>query len=262
MKFIFSFLFLFFVSTHVSAFDHTHALFSKVLNKFVVENKQSSLVKYKTLKREMSDLYDYLAEIQAVTKKEFDAFSNKQQLSYLINAYNAFTLKLIINHYPVKSIKDIGGLFSSPWKKMYFKVSGSYIHLDNLEHDLIRKKYDEPRIHFALVCASIGCPSLMKEPFVADKLDKQLEASAIKFLSDQSKNRYLPKEKRLEISSIFKWYGDDFNKKYGSYKNYISSRITSDKEDQKMISSGIVDVKFLDYNWKLNEIQNGAANKD
>jgi hypothetical protein len=117
--------------------------------------------------------------------------------------------------------------------------------LDNIEHDTIRKKFNEPRIHFAVNCASIGCPSLLQEAFVAENLENQLNMAAKNFLQNKSKN-YV-KANTLHLSKIFKWYGGDFDKKYGGFKSYIIKSLN--------LSGNDYDVEFNEYDWNLNELK-------
>jgi len=157
---------------------------------------------------------------------------------------------LIIDNYPLASIKDIGTSFTSPWKKKLFKWLGQDSYLDYLEHEQVRKNYKEPRIHFALVCASISCPSLSPKVFLPESLDKQLEVASIQFLTDKEKNRITSTNPlKLEISSIFDWYGTDFK----NLNQFIGERITTDRAISSQINQGKFDKKFLDYNWGLND---------
>ena len=156
-----------------------------------------------------------LDDYSKVPKAEFDAWTKPQQQAFLINAYNAFTVEKILTRYPdLKSIRDFGSVFGNPWKDKFFTLFGQPSYLDQIEHEILRKEgvYDEPRVHVAVVCASIGCPMLRNEAFIADKLEAQLEDGMRRFLSDRTRNRYNPQTKKLEISKIFDWYGKDFEK--------------------------------------------------
>jgi len=232
------------------AFDHSHSSFQKVLDQYIVQNGSQTLIKYQKLKISPSGLNQYLAQLTAVKKTEFDSWSKSQQLSILINAYNAWTIKLIMDNYPVDSIKDIGTFFTSPWKKKFFKWLGQDSYLDYLEHEQVRKNYKEPRIHFALVCASISCPSLSPKVFLSESLDKQLEIASINFLTDKDKNKITSTNPlKLGISSIFDWYGTDFE----NLNQFIGERITIDASLASQINQGKFDKNFLDYNWGLND---------
>ncbi len=234
--------------------DHNHTLFDDILKKNIklIDKGIQSKVNYSALKKDSKKFEKYLTQLSAVTKKEFDSWSKKQQLSFLINAYNAFTIKLILKNYPVKSIKDTGTFFKGPWKIEFINLIGKKMSLDDIEHGLIRKKgvYDEPRIHFAVVCASIGCPALPNRAFTPDRLELMLEKGLINFLSDQTRNRYNKREKAFEVSKIFKWYGGDFKKRYGSVIKLLNSygKYMTAKPSEK-----IKDIEYLDYDWNLND---------
>ena len=202
---------------HSSEFDHSYKSFQRVLDKFVVSQGPQTTVKYGELKSNSLELETFLSKISQVKIEAYDTWTSNQKLAFLINAYNAYTLKLIINHYPVKSIKDIGSFFSSPWKKEFFNLFGKKTNLDHIEHGLIRKNFKEPRIHFAVNCASLGCPSLAKKVYTGESLERQLEEAAKNFLTNPNRNRLDLKKKTLYLSKIFDWYGDDFKemKDYG-----------------------------------------------
>lgn len=237
----------------LAEFDHSHKEFNKILRQNVVSDQKQTLVKYQELKKDPSLLDKYLETLSIVSQKEFDSFLKKEQLAFLINAYNAFTLKLIVKNYPVDSIKDIGSLFKSAWKKNFFKLLGETRNLDYIEHDKIRKDFDEPRIHFAVNCASISCPNLQNFAFTAQKMDQQLNISARLFILDETKNRYDSKKNKIVLSKIFKWYGGDFKKKYGHYLNYIAPIISKDPLVQKKIKGEDISTSFFNYDWNLND---------
>ena len=233
------------------AFDHEHKLFNQVLSEhYKIENGQGQ-VHYTNIQKSPNKLNEYLKQLENVTPKEFNQFSSKQKLSFWINAYNAYTIKLILNHYPLKSIKDIGNFFSGPWDKKFFSLLGKKRSLDEIEHKIIRKEFDEPRIHFVVNCASIGCPNLYPEAMNAEKLEVQLIKASQSFISEQNKNEY--KGNKLYLSKIFKWYGDDFDNKYQNFRSFIAPLMTKDQKLQKEITSGKIQIKWLDYDWKLNE---------
>ena len=187
-------------------------------------------------------------------------------MAFLINAYNAFTIELILTKYPdVKSIKDLGSTFSSPWKKSFFKLLGEERNLDWIEHDKLRPTgknivnggYQDPRIHVAIVCASIGCPALPPEAFTAAKLDTQLESGMVKFVGDKTRNRF--EGGKLQVSSIFKWFKDDFEKGYKGFGKVedvfakYADALSSDAAAQAQIRAKSVSISHLDYDWSLND---------
>ncbi len=260
-KILFLALLVFANASLADDFDHQHETYAGVLESHVQwsEDGTASTVDYQALKAEPDNLDQYLEQLSGVEKSSFDNWNKDQQLAFLINAYNAFTLKLIVDHYPVDSIKDTGSFWQSPWKKRFFTLLGEDMHLDQVEHEIIREPgaYNEPRIHFAVNCASIGCPALRTEPFTADQLEQQLEDSAERFLRDETRNRY--RDGQLEVSSIFKWYREDFERGWQGidslnqfFLRYADSLGLSETEKEQL-RQGAVDYRFLDYDWALNE---------
>lgn len=254
----------------LAQFDHSHKAFDALLKKHVVvlQGGKASQVRYAGFKQDQAQLKSYTEMLSRVSDAEFKAFSKTQQMAFLINAYNAFTVQLILTKYPdLKSIKDLGGTFSSPWKQKFFKLLGQDAYLDQLEHEMLRKKgvYDEPRVHYAVNCASIGCPMLREEAFTAGQLDAQLDEQAIRFISDRSRNRYNP-QRGLELSKIFDWFKEDWQSGYrgvGQDQTPVTSReqyfgkfaklLSDQPEEQKIIADGKAEMRFLDYDWNLND---------
>lgn len=243
------------LSHQVLSFDHSHKAFNDLLKKHVIVEGNQSLVNYQGFKEDSKKLDDYLKELSDAKLTSYKKWRQSKKLSFLINAYNAFTVKLIIDNYPVKSIKDLGGFFSSPWKKEFVPLFGKTIHLDEIEHGMIRKQFDEPRIHFAVNCASIGCPSLLNEAFQFDKLEDQLERATKNFLTNKSKNKV--ENGKGEFSKIFKWYGDDFNNKYKSFRNFIATKLLSygqiNQDTAEKLKSNKLDYDWTSYDWNLND---------
>ena len=217
-------------------------------------DKGTSRVNYRGILQDRIGLDRYLERVEGVSLEEYRSWSQSQRLAFLINAYNAFTVKLIVDNYPVDSIKDLGGWISTPWKEKFFTLLGKERHLDNIEHDMIRVEFDEPRIHFAVNCAAVGCPALRQEAFVAGRLDEQLEEATRLFLTDARQNRYHAGRERLELSSIFRWYHNDFEHNQGSVEEFVADRITRDPEVQERIRRKRVKVVYLDYDWSLNDL--------
>lgn len=236
-----------------SSFDQTHSSWNKVLKSYVTVDGATTRVNYAALKKHAEDLNTYLTSVERMPVDEFSRLTEKQKLAFLINAYNALTVKLILDHYPVKSIRDIGGLFSNAWKIKFFTLFGEKHRLDDIEHEMIRKKFNEPRIHFALVCASKGCPALRNDAFVAAQLDEQLDKAANAFLRDSKRNQFDASAGALNLSSIFKWYGEDFEKKFGSVKAFVAPRIAKNSAEESAIRSEKTKINYLDYDWSLNE---------
>ncbi|MCB0421201.1 MAG: DUF547 domain-containing protein [Bdellovibrionales bacterium] len=236
-----------------AAFDHNYKSYEEILKKFVVVSGPVSTVKYKSLKTNRTELDQFTQSLSSVTQKQFNEWTQPQQIAFLINAYNALTLKLIIDHYPVKSIKKIGSFFSSPWKKEFFSLFGKKSFLDHIEHGILRKKYSEPRVHFAVNCASIGCPALANFAYTAEKLEEQLQQQTKLFLSDSKRNTLNTKSKTLRLSKIFDWFEEDFSKNKNSVAKFIAPHITGDKTLQKSIIDGTYKIEFHSYDWNLND---------
>jgi hypothetical protein len=246
------------------ALDHSHKAWDGLLKKHVryTQGGNASRVDYAGFAKDRPALKAVLDEYQKVTKAEFETWSKPQQQAFLFNAYNAFTIEKILTRYPgIKSIRDFGTVFGNPWKDKFFTLFGQPSYLDQVEHEILRKEgvYDDPRVHVAVVCASIGCPMLRNEAFTGDRLEAQLEDAMRRFLSDRTRNRYNPESKRLEVSKIFDWYGKDFER---GHKGYASLRATLAKyadqlaerpEDRAAVRDPRVEIVFLDYDWALND---------
>ena len=222
----------------------SHKSFDELLQKYVDDD---GLVNYKGLAAERSRLKAYLKLLEGNEPKE--SWTEDQRLAYWINAYNAYTLELILEHYPVKSIKDIGAAIkipfvNTPWDIKFINIGDEPKDLNNIEHGIIRKKFDEPRIHFALVCAAISCPKLQNRAYLPETLDAQLTDAAKDFLSDPSKNE-IKSSSKADLSKLFSWYRGDFTKKT-SLEEYLNqySEIKLEKR---------ANLDFKDYDWTLNE---------
>jgi hypothetical protein len=224
-----------------------------------INDGHSSQVNYAGMKTDHAKLTAYLTALGKIDKQTFEQWPAPQQLSFLINAYNAWTVELILTAYPdIKSIKDLGSFFSSPWSKKFIPLLGETRSLDNIEHELIRgdNKYGDPRIHFAVNCASIGCPALREEAYTAEKLEQQLEQQTVRFLSDKTRNRFNKAE--MELSSIFKWYQEDFSLGFrasDSLSVFIllyAESLGLTPEQQALLKAKKMDVDYLSYDWQLN----------
>jgi hypothetical protein len=251
-------------SVSAQTFDQTHAEFGVLLKKHVSWQREgvTSAVDYAGVKKDRAALQAYTQKLAAVKQAEYAQWSRADQQAFLINAYNAYTLELIVESYPkLKSIKDLGSLISSPWSKARYPLLGKPRSLDNIEHDMLRgaKEFNEPRIHFAVNCASIGCPALRPEAFTGSKLSEQLEDQTKRFLKDRTRNRFDKKSQTLYLSSIFDWYEQDFQKGYLGAANldaflarYAGSLGLSNAEKQALLN-GEIDIDFTDYDWRLND---------
>ena len=246
------------------ALDHSHKAWEDLLRKHVryTQGGNASRVDYAGFSRDRPALKVVLDEYQKVTRAQFDGWTKAQQQAFLYNAYNAFTIEKVLTRYPgIKSIRDFGTVFGNPWKDKFFTLFGQPSYLDQVEHEILRRDgaYDDPRVHVAVVCASIGCPMLRNEAFTAERLEAQQDDAMRRFLSDRTRNRYNRETKRLEVSKIFEWYGKDFER---GHKGYASVRATMARhaellaerpEDVAAIRDPKVEIAFLDYDWTLND---------
>lgn len=228
----------------------------------VLEDGRASQVDYAGFARQREALSVYLGKMSAVSRVEFDSWPTDEQLAFLLNAYNSWTVEFILTKYPdLDSIKDLGSLFQSPWKKSFIPLLGKKRSLDDIEHGLIRgsERYNDPRIHFAANCASIGCPALRAEPYLGTDLQRQLEEATSLFLKDRSRNRL--DSQVLKVSVIFKWYREDFKKGWKAIESleqffaFYAGDLELTEEQMKQLTKGKIKIEFLDYDWKLNSLQ-------
>jgi hypothetical protein len=230
--------------------------YSNVLKTYVNE---SGLVNYQQLQANRQSLDQFVAAIAAVPPATYQSWNENTKLAFLINAYNALTLQSIIDRDPLPdSIKDIPGV----WSRREFNVAGEAKTLNNIEHDTIRKDFNEPRIHVALVCAAMSCPPLLNKPYLPEKLNEQLNDRVKKFISSPHGFKLDRTQNRVELSSIYKWYGEDWIASYGiddrftgrdkerAVFNFISQYLSP--EDHKYLEAGNYKIDYLDYDWSLN----------
>ena len=254
-------------------FDHSHSAWNALLAKHVVliEGGNASQVRYAGFAQDRAALKAYLDSLSRVTSREFESWTKPQQMAFLINAYNAFTVEKILTRYPeIKSIRDFGRVIGNPFRDSFFVLLGTGSSLDRIEHELLRAKgvYEEPRVHFAVNCASIGCPMLREEAYVAERLDAQLEAQTLRFLTDRSRNRYDPAKNVLEVSKIFDWFKEDWQSGYrglGKDATPISSReqffakyadvLATTPEGRQAVRERKAALVFLEYDWALNDVR-------
>jgi Protein of unknown function, DUF547 len=230
MKYLFIFLF---VVTNCFAQNFDYKKTNRFLEKYVSENGNVNYEKIKINKSELDDIINQFEKNQPTAK-----WTKNEKLAYYINAYNIYTLKVVVDNYPTKSIKDI----DNAWNKKIIATGKTKISLGDVEHKILRKM-NEPRIHFAINCASFSCPNLLNEAYLPETIDKQLETVTKSFVNDKTKNNIT--EKEIKISEIFNWFASDFKTKKTSLIDFINnySKVKIDKKAK---------VKFLDYNWNLN----------
>lgn len=231
-----------------SGFDHQHTLWGRVLRGFV----RDARVDYAELKARPADLDAYLGALAAIAPEEFNRWTRDQRLATLLNLYNAQTLRLIADHHPVASIKSIGLLSGSAWKMKVVRFGSRTMSLDDLEHGLLRKEYQEPRVHFALVCGARGCPPLRGEPYVAERLDHQLNDQGRLFLADTTRNRLDPGTRTLWLSPIFDWFKSDFTTEGGTLPGFVARFLPESARDQ-LATLKDPRIRFTEYDWGLNE---------
>ena len=243
--------------------------YAQVLREFV---DHEGVVNYQELKARRHSLDGFLAELRSLEPAEYENWDEKSQIAFWVNAYNALTLKAIIDNYPIKasffrsfrfpnnSIRQIPGV----WDELRFEVMSHKLTLNEMEHRIIRSKFDEPRIHMALVCAALGCPPLRNEPYSGKNLDFQLDDQARRFIEDGKKFLIDRTKGRVYLSKIFDWYGQDFVERYerepgfpghgrtrSAVLNFISGYL--DSSDREYLEQEDYRIDYLDYDWSLNQ---------
>ena len=243
--------------------------YANTLRTFVNDN---GMVHYEGLKTNPASLDSFLESLKSIDPATVQQWTDKEKIAFWINAYNSLTLKAIIDHYPIQSrwgasllypknsIRQIKGV----WDKLQFVAMGQETTLDNIEHNILRKKFNEPRIHMALVCAAISCPPLRNEPFIAETLDDQFKNQTLRFLADPNRFRIAREENRVYLSPIFKWFGEDFVKTYATLDGFAGHSDAErallhfiaghlNEKDPEYLETGKYSLKYLDYDWSLNE---------
>ncbi len=240
-------LFIFFMAVQTAKAApsaNLHSIWSELLGKHVI----AGVVDYQALKKKESRLDEYLAILDAT---EPNQLQKADRLAFYINAYNAYTVKLILsnlkNDEPVRSIRDIGGIFSGPWDIQLCRIGGKIYTLDNIEHDIIRPIFEDPRVHFAVNCASQSCPPLISEAYVGSRLEDQLEANTINFINNDEFNRL--DGSTLYVSKIFKWFSEDFN---NDIIVFFRQYARGDLQRKMEALGNDISIKYLDYDWSLN----------
>jgi hypothetical protein len=261
---------------HAADFDHRYHSYDQLLHEVVQvsDDKKQTRVNYQQLAIKQDTLAAVLISFSQVDKNQYDSWNQDQKLSFLVNAYNGFTLKLIVDNWyefkqgDAQSIRDLGSLFTTPWEKKFFTLFDKKRNLDEIEHEMVRKWFKEPRIHAALVCAAVSCPPLRNEAFIPDNLNQQLESQMQLFLADNGRNEILAngQEGKASLSSIFKWYRGDFEKGDGGFhslfeflRTYRQALVEGDNDRQAqsaIIDSGKYPIIFKDYDWRLNDVAN------
>ena len=218
-----------------------NSIYAELLDKYVDKGR----VDYDGFKNEEAKLDNYLKQLEGTRSAELP---RDEQFAFYTNAYNAWTIKLILSKYPdLESIKDLGNLFKSPWKRKIVRIDGDVLTLDNVEHDILRPRFKDPRVHFAINCAAHSCPPLSDEPYQGVHLDTQLDEATRKFINNPKRN-YLDGQ-TLYLSKIFKWFAEDFNEDpYSFVVRYAEGALKKNLEAGK----DKIKVKYLPYDWSLN----------
>jgi hypothetical protein len=254
-----------FASPALAQFDQQHKAWTALLKKHVVlvDGGKASQLRYAEIAKDRAALRGYIESLAKVDEAEFRKWSKDEQLAFLINAYNANMIELVLTRYPkIDSVWDFGKIVSNPFKNRFIKLFGRDYSLDMIEHETIRAKgvYDDPRIHMAVNCASIGCPMLREEAYTADRLDRQLEEQVVRFLSDRSRNRYNAATGELEVSEIFRWYRGDFEsglKGIRSREQFFAKYAPqlADGAGEQAVRTQKAAIKNIDYDWRLNDVR-------
>ena len=254
----------------MAPFDHRHALLDQVLQKHVA----NGLVNYRALQADQDTLNRYLQSLAAADPKSYESWTRQQKLAFWINAYNAYTLRTIVDHYPVTrsifadplrrypadSIRQIPGVWGWRW---WPALSGKYT-LDHMDHVILRKELKEPRIHFVLVCASIGCPLLESRAFDAEHLESRLDQAAVNYLYRDRKVRIDRVQNTVRLPQIFNWFAGDFTPDietavfFERYPREAIGPLTwvyryANPEDRDFLRQGKFELAYLEYDWALNE---------
>lgn len=241
---IIMFFMIILMTSNVSAAEH------KKWNTFLMSHVEKGLVDYNSVAQDDVLLREYLKQL---AETNFQLLSDSERLAYLINAYNAYTVALIIDNRDgteiVASIKDIGGFFSSPWKKKVARLGGNIYTLDEVEHKLIRVQFSDPRVHFALNCASISCPPLAPFAYEGDVLDTQLDQQTRSFINTAENTELTGNV--LSVSKIFDWYAEDFS---AGVLPFIRANAEGELA-KKMDLQKEMSLSYKSYDWSLNILQ-------
>lgn len=244
--------------------------YATTLKRYVNEE---GLVNYQALQANRAQLDAFATTVGTLDANVYENWPDAEKTAFLINAYNALTLEAILANYPIKpslagtlapknSIRQIPGV----WDKLEFQLLGKPATLDVIEHQMLRKQFNEPRIHLALVCASIGCPTLRNEPYEAARLNEQLDDQTRRLLVDPLKFKLDRQARVVQLSPLFKWYGGDFVKRFGTEQptghndaeravlHYFGSLL--EPAEREWLSKEKYEIKYLDYDWSLNELKN------
>ena len=249
---LFSVLFLYWFRVEADSRDlqpengaaFSHELFNQVLQEHVDEEGRVDYAKLKGMPEKLEAYLDLLAVANPAE------LSYNAQLAFWINAYNALVIKGVIDHYPTTSVRKIK-LFGGFFYRLKFQVAGKTYTLNQIEHDIIRAEFVDARVHFVLVCASLGCPALENRAFSAETIEEHLETATMRFVQNPDRVRLERGERRVYLSKIFKWYEDDFTEGYAGVADFLADYLPT--EDAEFLSTEKVKFRYLDYDWTLND---------
>lgn len=246
-------------------FDHTHALWTQVLARHV----HGERFDYAALKESPEALERYLARLQAVTPEELGSWTRDQRFAFWINAYNAYTVRRVVEGYPVKSIRDLGSVAQPVWQQRFIplahlapELERQLLTLDELEHAILRPTFQDPRIHAAVNCAAVGCPRLLDQAYTVGVLDEQLERVTRRWLAEPERNRFDARTRTAHLSAIFDWYGDDFGRTKAERLAWLARYAPS--EHRAWLAAAdpdAVQIRFLEYDWALNDVPREPARR-
>jgi hypothetical protein len=255
------------------SFDHTYTLYGSLLRKYV----RDARVDYKGFLSSKAEFEKFLESLGRVREEEYQAWTEPEKLAFWINAYNAFTIEAILENYPISRRFSLIGLFvpsnsilqiKGVWDGLKWKAAGKMLTLGEIEHEILRKEFDEPRIHAAINCASIGCPDLRGEAYIPHRLEEQLSQASAGFINNGVKGLEIDThDGRIRFSKIFKWFGDDFVDKYGGQYEFegrsekenailnFALIYLADDDKKDFLKRNDFDMGWLGYDWHLNEQQ-------
>lgn len=227
----------------------SHELFDQVLQEHVDEKGRVNYTKLKAYPEKFEAYLDLLAFADP------EVLSYNERLTFWINAYNALVIKGVVNHYPITSVRKVK-LFNGFFSRLKFQAAGKMYTLNQIEHGIIRTEFVDPRVHFVLVCASSSCPPLWNRAYTAETLEERLETATFNFIRNPEQVRIDRSKRRVYVSKIFKWYDDDFKEGYDGAVDFLADYLPS--EDAEYLESTDVKLRYLDYDWTLNDLPNNS----
>ena len=235
-------------------FDHAHATWTKVLADF----GRADGFDYRSLKKERKSIDEYLTLLLSVEVEDFETWTREQRYAFWINAYNAYTVRLVVDHYPLKSIRDIGDEELGTWDRRFIplqhlfpQAKGKPLSLNDVEHEILRKQFEDARVHAAVNCASRGCPPLAASAFTPKGLDEQLDGVTRAWLADEERTRFDAEKGVAEVSEILRWFEGDFVRDGKSVAGWLAK--FAPEKHSAWLAKGPVTLRYLEYDWALND---------